>query len=49
MAAFEKKNSACMARDSEGTLAFLTTSEWELGFYMEKWPDISFYKTREIA
>jgi len=49
MAEFEKKNSACMARDSEGTLAFLTTSEWELGFYMEKWPDISFYKTREIA
>ncbi|MBW2617080.1 MAG: peptide chain release factor 3, partial [Deltaproteobacteria bacterium] len=49
MAEFEKKNSACMARDSEGTLAFLTTSEWELDFYMEKWPDISFYKTREIA
>jgi peptide chain release factor 3 len=49
MAVFEKKNSTCMARDSEGKLAFLTTSEWELGFYMEKWPDISFYKTREIA
>jgi peptide chain release factor 3 len=49
MTEFEKKNSACMAKDSEGKLAFLTTSEWELGFYMEKWPDISFYKTREIA
>jgi len=49
MAEFEKKNSACMARDSEGTLAFLATSEWNLDFYMEKWPDISFYKTREIA
>jgi len=49
MAEFEKKNSAGIVRDSEGTLAFLTTSEWNLGFYMEQWPDISFYKTREIA
>ena len=49
MIEFEKKNSAFMARDSEGKLAFLTTSEWELGFHMEKWPDISFFKTREIA
>ena len=49
MAAFKRKNSDFIARDSEGALAFLTTSEWELGFYKEKWPDISFYKTREIA
>jgi peptide chain release factor 3 len=49
MIEFEKKNSAFMARDSEGKLAFLATSEWELGFHMEKWPDISFFKTREIA
>jgi len=49
MAEFEKKNSAGIVRDSEGTLAFLATSEWNLDFYMEKWPDISFYKTREIA
>ncbi|UCF82436.1 MAG: peptide chain release factor 3 [Desulfobacteraceae bacterium] len=49
MAEFEKKNSGFIARDSEGALAFLTTSEWELGFHMEKWPDISFFKTREIA
>ena len=49
MAEFEKKNSTCMARDSEGKLAFLATSEWDLDFYMEKWPDICFYKTREVA
>jgi len=49
MAEFEKKNSTNIARDSEGTLAFLTTSDWQLGFCMEKWPDISFHKTREIA
>jgi peptide subunit release factor RF-3 len=29
-------------------LSFLTTSEWQLGYYMEKWPDITFQKTREI-
>ncbi|MEA2038599.1 MAG: peptide chain release factor 3 [Thermodesulfobacteriota bacterium] len=49
MAEFENKNRTSIVRDSEGTLAFLATSEWNLGFYMEKWPDISFYKTREIA
>jgi peptide chain release factor 3 len=49
MAEFEKKNCTGIARDAEGTLAFLTTSEWNLGFYMEQWPDISFNKTREIA
>jgi peptide chain release factor 3 len=49
LAEFENKNSAGIVRDSEGTLAFLTTSEWQLGFYMEQWPEISFYKTREIA
>lgn len=49
MAEFEKKNSDFIARDSEGALAFLTTSEWELSYFMEKWPDIRFHKTREIA
>lgn len=49
MTEFEKKNSTCMAKDSEGKPTFLTTSKWELGFHMEKWPDISFYKTREIC
>lgn len=45
--AFEKKNSANMALDNEGTKAYLTTSEWQLGFCMEEWPGIEFYKTRE--
>jgi peptide chain release factor 3 len=48
MAEFEKKNIANMARDAEGCLSFLTTSEWQLGYCMEEWPEIEFFKTREI-
>ena len=38
---------ASIAVDSEGWVAFLTTSEYQLGFAMEAWPDIQFHKTRE--
>ena len=48
MSDFEKKNMANLARDAEGCLSYLTTSEWQLGYCMEQWPDITFYKTREI-
>jgi len=48
LAEFERANPANLARDAEGCLSFLTTSEWQLGYYMEKWPDIMFQKTREI-
>jgi peptide chain release factor 3 len=48
MAEFEKKNIANMARDAEGCLSFLTTSEWQLGYSMEEWPEIEFFRTREI-
>ena len=48
LAEFERANTANLARDAEGCLSFLTTSEWQLGYYMEKWPDIKFQKTREI-
>lgn len=44
---FEKKNLSSMARDSEGFLTFLTTSEWQLGFAVEQWPEVTFHKTRE--
>ncbi len=44
---FEKTNSANIALDAEGCLTYLTTSEWQLGFCMEQWPDIDFHKTRE--
>ncbi len=48
MADFERKNGNNMAWDSEGSRAFLTTSEWQLGYCMEQWPEIVFRKTREF-
>ncbi len=44
---FERKNQASLARDAEGFLTYLAQSEWMLNFFMEKWPDIEFHKTRE--
>ena len=48
MADFEKKYAANLAKDAEGCLSFLTTSEWQLNYCMEQWPDVEFYKTRDI-
>ena len=45
---FEKKNTASLARDSQGSLSFLTTSEFQLNYCMEEWPEVEFYKTRDI-
>lgn len=44
---FEKKNSMRLARDTEGNLAYLAPSEWQLNYTMEQWPDITFHRTRE--
>lgn len=44
---FIRKNSGAIATDSEGWTAFLTTSEYQLGFAVEAWQDITFHKTRE--
>ncbi|MDJ0828779.1 MAG: peptide chain release factor 3 [Desulfobacterales bacterium] len=48
MAEFERENMANMARDAEGCLSFLTTSEWQLNYCMKEWPEIAFFKTRDI-
>jgi peptide chain release factor 3 len=48
LAAFEKDNRLNLARDAEGCLSYLTTSEWQLGYCMEQWPDIVFHKTRDV-
>lgn len=48
LAEFEKRHAGNLARDAEGCLTFLTTSEWQLGYCMEQWPEIAFFKTREI-
>ncbi len=44
---FKNKNEANLTMDSEGWLTFLTTSEYQLGFTMEEWPQVEFHKTRE--
>jgi len=49
MEAFEKKNRTNIALDAEGAKAYLTTSEWQLGYCIEQWPEIKFNKTREIS
>ena len=48
LAEFERKNQGSLAYDSEGFLTYLAQNEWMLKFFMEKWPDIEFRKTREI-
>ena len=45
---FEKENRANIALDAEGSASFLTTSEWQLEYCMKEWPDILFFKTREV-
>ncbi|MBM9519795.1 peptide chain release factor 3 [Desulforhopalus vacuolatus] len=47
MEEFERANQSTLARDSEGFLTYLAKNEWMLNFFMEKWPDIIFEKTRE--
>ncbi|MBW2558616.1 MAG: peptide chain release factor 3 [Deltaproteobacteria bacterium] len=48
MAEFEKENASNLARDAEGCLSFLTTSEWQLDRRMKEWPEIEFFKARDI-
>ena len=48
LAEFEKKNIHNLARDSQGCLSFLTTSEFQLNYCQEEWPEVEFYKTRDI-
>jgi len=47
LAEFERANQASLAHDAEGFLTYLAESEWMLNYFMEKWPDIEFHKTRE--
>ena len=47
LAAFEKANQAKLALDAEGNLTYLAASEWLLKMTAEKWPEITFAKTRE--
>ena len=44
---FEQKNATNLANDVEGHLTYLAPSKWELGYVIERSPDITFHKTRE--
>lgn len=45
---FRQKNESSLAMDSENWLVYLTTSEYQLQFTVNDWPDIQFHKTREF-
>jgi len=47
LAAFEKDRQNHLARDAEGNLAYLAPSEYQLNFTAERYPEITFLKTRE--
>jgi peptide chain release factor 3 len=49
LAEFEKNHITNMARDAEDCLSFLTTSQWQLEYCQKQWPEIEFYKTRDIS
>ncbi len=49
LAEFERANQGALALDAEGFLTYLAQNEWMLNYFMEKWPDIVFEKTRENA
>jgi len=44
---FTIKHADNVARDAQGRLTYLAPNSWRLGFIMEDWPQISFFKTRE--
>ncbi|MDY6824761.1 MAG: peptide chain release factor 3 [Thermodesulfobacteriota bacterium] len=48
LAAFEKSRRANLARDMDDNLTCLAPSEWQMDFIAEQWPDIHFFKIREI-
>ena len=48
LAEFEKSNVTNVFRDAEGSVTYLTTSEWQLNHCMEQWPEVEFQKTREV-
>ncbi len=44
---FKKRHESSLALDAEGWLTYLTTSEFQLGFTLDEWPQVQFHKTRE--
>lgn len=44
---FERERQASLARDAQGHLTYLASSQWRLEHAMEQWPQITFHKTRD--
>jgi peptide chain release factor 3 len=44
---FKKNLQSSLALDGYGDLVYLAPSEWKLGYVVEKWPAVTFAKTRE--
>ncbi|MFP4583402.1 MAG: peptide chain release factor 3, partial [Desulfococcaceae bacterium] len=47
LAEFQAANQAYLALDAEENLTFLADGAWRLDFVAERWPDVTFAKTRE--
>jgi peptide chain release factor 3 len=47
LAEFRAANQSWLALDAEENLTFLADGEWRLEFVAERWPDVTFLKTRE--
>ena len=47
LADFERANQTHLALDAEGNLTFLADGEWRIEFVAERWPEVTFTKTRE--
>ncbi len=47
LAEFQSANQAYLALDAEENLTFLADGAWRLDFVAERWPDVTFAKTRE--
>ena len=44
---FSAANRGGMATDRDGAPVFLSKSAWEIGYVMERFPNVKFLKTRE--
>ncbi len=46
---FASFNRANLARDRDGDFVFMAKSPWDVGYTLEKWPNVTFSATRERA
>jgi peptide chain release factor 3 len=49
IAEFIDRHKSAMAEDIDGDLVFMAKSAWEVNYSQEKWPDLTFSRTKERA